>query len=154
MLNTKSQTVLSTSTDPLKFNPELFKISKFCSVCCRCQGEFFYTLPSQYCKVCYYEYIKELQDDDERLDVKHLEKKERKTFKKLTEQEQHQKAESYGDIKLNFGKYKNMTLNKIAADDKGTDYLRWLYGSMKKDEKKKSPTQMAIMNYIFHIVGV
>lgn len=78
----------------------------------------------------------------------------RKTFKKLTEQEQHQKAESYGDIKLIFGKYKGMTLNKIVADDKGTDYLRWLYGSMKNDQKKKSPTQLAIMNYIFHIVGV
>ena len=154
MLNTKSQTVSSTSTDHLKFNPELFKVSKFLSVCCRCQGEFFYTLPSQYCKICYYEYIKELQDDDERLDVKHLEKKERKTFKKLTEEEQLKKAKSYGNIKLIFCKYKNFTLDKIADHEKGVDYLRWLYGSMKKDEKKKSPTQMAIMNYIFNVVGI
>jgi len=64
-LSTKMQSVKSTSTDPLKFNPELFKKSQYCSVCCRCNGEFFYTLPSQYCKICYYEYIKELQDEDE-----------------------------------------------------------------------------------------
>jgi hypothetical protein len=47
-----------------------------------------------------------------------------------------------------------MTLNKILADDKGTDYLRWLHDAMKKDEKKKSPTQLAIMKFIFCVVGV
>ena len=75
-------------------------------------------------------------------------------YKKPTEEENYLKAESYGDIKLNFGKYKGMTLNKILADDKGTDYLRWLHDAMKKDEKKKSPTQLAIMKFIFCVVGV
>jgi hypothetical protein len=75
-------------------------------------------------------------------------------YKKPTEEENYLKAESYGDIKLNFGKYKGMTLNKILADDKGTDYLRWLHDAMKKDEKKKSPTQLAIMKFIYCVVGV
>ena len=56
-----------------------------------------------------------------------------------------------------FGKYKNMTLNHILSLDKdeGTNYLRWLYGSMLKDTtRKKSPTQLAIMKYINLVVGV
>jgi hypothetical protein len=155
MLNSTSQTVSSTSTDVLKYNPELFKKSQFCSVCCRCMGEFFYTLPSQYCKVCYYEYIKELQDEDKEPQI--IKKKEIKSFKKLTEEEEYQKAESYGNIKLIFGKYKDMSLNQILALDKdvGTNYLRWLYGSMEQDKtRKKTPTQMAIMKYINLVVGV
>ena len=160
MLNSTSQNTPSTSTDPLKYNAELFKKSKFCSVCCRCMGEFFYTLPSQYCKICYYEFIKELQDEDEqpvKQIITKVEKKEVKTFKKLTEEEDYQKAESFGNIKLIFGKYKNMTLNQILALDKdqGTNYLRWLYGSMEQDKtRKKSPTQLAIMKFINLVVGV
>ena len=157
MLNSTSQTVPSTSTDNLKYNPDIFKESQFCSVCCRCMGEFFYTLPSQYCKVCYYEYIKELQDEDEQPVKQIIKKVEKKSFKKLTEEEEYQKAESFGSIKLIFGKYKNMTLNQILALDKdvGTNYLRWLYGSMEQDKtRKKSPTQMAIMKYIKLVVGV
>ena len=70
-------------------------------------------------------------------------------------QTEEDKAQSYGEIKLIFGKYKGLTLNKIADDQKGVDYLRWLYETMKKDEtRKKSPTQQAIMKYIFHIIGV
>ena len=82
---------------------------------------------------------------------------EKKTFKKLTEEEEYAKAESFGSIKLIFGKYKNMTLNHILSLDKdeGTNYLRWLYGSMLKDTtRKKSPTQLAIMKYINLVVGV
>ena len=82
---------------------------------------------------------------------------ERKTFKKLTEEEEYAKAESFGDIKLIFGKYKDMTLNEILALDKdiGTNYLRWLYGSMEQDKtRKKSPTQLAIMKFINLVVGV
>jgi hypothetical protein len=82
---------------------------------------------------------------------------EKKTFKKLTEEEEYAKAESFGNIKLIFGKYKDMTLNQILALDKnqGTDYLRWLYGSMEQDKtRKKSPTQLAIMKYINLVVGV
>ena len=82
---------------------------------------------------------------------------EKKSFKKLTEQEEYIKAESYGNIKLIFGKYKDMTLNQILALDKdvGTNYLRWLYGSMEQDKtRKKTPTQMAIMKYINLVVGV
>jgi hypothetical protein len=84
-------------------------------------------------------------------------KPERKTFKKLTEEEEYAKAESFGNIKLIFGKYKNMTLNQILALDKdaGTNYLRWLYGSMEQDKtRKKSPTQLAIMKYINLVVGI
>lgn len=78
-----------------------------------------------------------------------------KPYVKLTEQEEEAKAKTYGDIKLIFGKYKDMTLNKISDDQKGVDYLRWLYDAMKKDEtRKKSPTQLAIMKYIFHIIGI
>ena len=82
---------------------------------------------------------------------------ERKTFKKLTEEEEYAKAESFGNIKLIFGKYKDMTLNQILALDKdvGTNYLRWLYGSMEQDKtRKKSPTQLAIMKFINLVVGV
>lgn len=82
---------------------------------------------------------------------------EKKTFKKLTEEEEYAKAESFGNIKLIFGKYKDMTLNQILALDKnqGSDYLRWLYGSMEQDKtRKKSPTQLAIMKYINLVVGV
>jgi hypothetical protein len=82
---------------------------------------------------------------------------EKKTFKKLTEEEEYAKAETYGNIKLIFGKYKDMTLNKILALDKdeGTNYLRWLYGSMEQDKtRKKSPTQLAIMKFINLVVGV
>ena len=82
---------------------------------------------------------------------------EKKTFKKLTEEEEYQQAEGYGSIKLIFGKYKDMTLNQILALDKdvGTNYLRWLYGSMEQDKtRKKSPTQLAIMKYINLVVGV
>lgn len=79
----------------------------------------------------------------------------KKPFIKPTEQDEEAKALTYGDIKLIFGKYKGSTLNKIADDQKGVEYLRWLYDAMKKDEtKKKSPTQQAIMKYIFHIIGV
>lgn len=82
---------------------------------------------------------------------------EKKTFKKLTEEEEYAKAESFGSIKLIFGKYKNMTLNQILALDKdqGTNYLRWLYFSMEQDKtRKKSPTQLAIMKYINLVVGI
>ena len=82
---------------------------------------------------------------------------EKKTFKKLTEEEEYAKAESFGNIKLIFGKYKDMTLNQILALDKnqGSDYLRWLYGSMEQDKtRKKSPTQLAIMKFINLVVGV
>ena len=82
---------------------------------------------------------------------------EKKTFKKLTEEEEYAKAESFGNIKLIFGKYKDMTLNKILALDKdeGTNYLRWLHGSMEQDKtRKKSPTQLAIMKFINLVVGV
>ena len=82
---------------------------------------------------------------------------EKKSFKKLTEEEEYAKAESFGNIKLIFGKYKNMTLNQILALDKdqGTNYLRWLYGSMEQDKtRKKSPTQLAIMKFINLVVGV
>ena len=88
------------------------------------------------------------------MQVSNVQTEKRKAFKKLTEEEQLKKAESYGNIKLIFGKYKNFTLDKIADHEKGVDYLRWLYGSMKNDKKKKSPTQMAIMNYIFNVVGI
>ncbi len=82
---------------------------------------------------------------------------EKKPYQKLTEEQEYFKAESYGNIKLIFGKYKDMTLNKILSLDKdeGTNYLRWLYGSMLKDTtRKKSPTQLAIMKYINLVVGV
>jgi hypothetical protein len=82
---------------------------------------------------------------------------EKKTFKKLTEEEEYAKAESFGNIKLIFGKYKDMTLNQILVLDKdvGTNYLRWLYGSMEQDKtRKKSPTQLAIMKFINLVVGV
>jgi hypothetical protein len=82
---------------------------------------------------------------------------EKKPYQKLTEEQEYSKAESYGNIKIIFGKYKNMTLNQILALDKdqGTNYLRWLYGSMEQDKtRKKSPTQLAIMKYINLVVGV
>jgi hypothetical protein len=82
---------------------------------------------------------------------------EKKPYQKLTEEQEYFKAESYGNIKLIFGKYKDMTLNQILALDKdqGTNYLRWLYGSMEQDKtRKKSPTQLAIMKYINLVVGV
>ena len=82
---------------------------------------------------------------------------EKKHYQKLTEEQEYSKAESYGNIKLIFGKYKNMTLNQILALDKdqGTNYLRWLYGSMEQDKtRKKSPTQLAIMKFINLVVGV
>jgi hypothetical protein len=82
---------------------------------------------------------------------------EKKTYQKLTEEQEYSKAESYGNIKIIFGKYKNMTLNQILALDKdqGTNYLRWLYGSMEQDKtRKKSPTQLAIMKFINLVVGV
>ena len=82
---------------------------------------------------------------------------EKKPYQKLTEEQEYSKAESYGNIKIIFGKYKNMTLNQILALDKdqGTNYLRWLYGSMEQDKtRKKSPTQLAIMKFINLVVGV
>jgi hypothetical protein len=36
-------------------------------------------------------------------------------YKKPTEEENYLKAERYGDIKLNFGKYKGMTVENISA---------------------------------------
>lgn len=72
-----------------------------------------------------------------------------KTFKKLTEEEERSKAETYGDIKLIFGKYKGMTLNQVTLEEKGSDYLQWLLEAMTKDTtKKKTPTQLAIMKFI------
>ena len=82
---------------------------------------------------------------------------EKKPYQKLTEEQEYSKAESYGNIKIIFGKYKNMTLNQILALDKdqGTNYLRWLHGSMEQDKtRKKSPTQLAIMKFINLVVGV
>ena len=82
---------------------------------------------------------------------------EKKSFKKLTEEEEYAKAESYGKIELVFGKYKDMSLNQILALDKdvGTNYLRWLYGSWEQDKtRKKTPTQLAIMKFINKVVGV
>lgn len=136
----------------LKFNPDLFKTSNVLSICCRCGSEFNYTLPDQYCKICYYEYMNELVNEKEQYKPK---VRNQKPYVKMTEQEEEAKALTYGDIKLIFGKYKNLSLSTISEDVKGIVYLRWLYEAMKKDEtKKKSPTQQAIMKYIYHIIGV
>ncbi len=38
---------------------------------------------------------------------------------------------NHGDFKLTFGKYKDQTLNQIAASDEGLRYLDWFVGEVK-----------------------
>ena len=62
--------------------------------------------------------------------------------------ENDKKSLDYKDIKLNFGKHKGKKLDEILVMENGKEYLKWLYHAMRKDEKKKSPTILAIMKYI------
>ena len=64
--------------------------------------------------------------------------------------EEADKINSYGEIKLIFGKHKGKTLQHLV--DEENDYCKWLLESMKEDksERKNTPTQMAIMKFFEH----
>ena len=64
--------------------------------------------------------------------------------KPLSETEKQNKMQSYGSIKLNFGKYKDRTIEDVKKEDE--KYLKWLKATYKTTEQT-SPTMKAILKY-------
>ena len=62
------------------------------------------------------------------------------------DKEKQDKINRYATIQLNFGKYKGQTLGAIKTVDE--NYLKWLLTTYESEHTAKTPTQIAIMNYI------
>ena len=57
-------------------------------------------------------------------------------------------VESYGDITLRFGKYKDCRISDVINGDK--QYAQWLYENSIMKNEYESPTTFAIKKYFQH----
>jgi len=64
---------------------------------------------------------------------------------KQNESYEERDVESYGDITLRFGKYKDCRISDVISGDK--QYAQWLYENSIKNNTFESPTTFAIKKY-------